>query len=130
MTVPDRVQPSDLRMARGTNRDFAITAEIEDPDTGVVGPLDLTGSGITFVAKRSLSDLDIDAEITRTVGNGISITDATGGKALLSLIPADTSGLPADEMSVLPYSLEVVTLAGKTYEIAHGSLAVDPRAKT
>ena len=118
-------------MVRGTDRQFQITAQLRNPDTGVVtGPLDLTGAAISFTAKRSMADLDANAVITKSVGSGITITNGPGGLATLALVPADTLPLEQDRISSLVYSVEVVEASGKRSEIAQGVLYVDPKVKT
>lgn len=98
--------------------DFTVT----EPDGTAV---DLTGaSGIRFTAKDRASDADADAVITRTVGDGVTVTNAAGGIVRVQLEAADTSALSAPLSLV--YDLQLADASGGIYTVAAGRLEIKP----
>lgn len=77
-----------IYIRRGDTRVLDLTAT-----TPADLPYNLTGVDLSFTVKRGFDDDDADAVITKTVGSGISLTDAAGGMASITLDAADTSGL-------------------------------------
>lgn len=79
-----------LSMTRGDRQAFAIA--ITDSDAA---PVNLTGIGVTFTAKRRPTDLDADAVIQKsTSAGGVEIdADPTTGLATLTIEASDTAGL-------------------------------------
>ena len=85
-------------------------------------PVDLTGSMLWFVAKRSPESA---AEITKTseVGGGIILTEPDQGRARITLDPADTSDFE-ERTTRLVYDVQLRTPTGAIYTIAQGQLLV------
>ena len=65
------------------------------------GPIDITGWKILFTAKEKITDLDASAKIAVAA----TITDATNGKATLSLSVTNTDLPPASYI----YDIKIVT---------------------
>ena len=99
-----------LRIVRGDTNVYRIVVTIEDPDTGVVSPLDITGLKIWFTAKNKQTDSDVNAVIRKgspgTTLNGVTIVDGPAGKADVELLPADTSALPG--MTWLYFDVQIL----------------------
>lgn len=106
-----------LEMYRGDTKVFDIA--VTDPDTG--GVVDLTGKTLAFMAKRSRTDADGSAVISKTTGAGIANTNAIGGLAALTIDPADTSALA--ETTQLEYDLQL-TNGGQVFTVASDYLLV------
>jgi len=68
-----------LYITKGQSKAYDLTFT-----TGDGTAQDITGATITFTVKRTLSD--VDAVVTKTA----TITDATAGKATITLAPTDT----------------------------------------
>lgn len=90
-------------------------------------PLDLGSLALTFTAKYSA--LDAEPVIQRTsASGGITIltpqTGANKGRANTILTPANTSGLPSYNTTLL-YELEVVA-SGEPYTVEEGTLLIKP----
>lgn len=104
--------------------------------TVIVGSLGASGlnaySAMRFSAKRDVSDADVAAVISKTLGAGITITtvgDATtNGVLSIALAPADTSTLPAGYTSTLQYDVSLYDAAGDAYTVADGVITVSPTA--
>lgn len=96
--------------------DFTVT----EPDGTAV---DLTDAeGIRFTAKDRASDADVDARIVRTVGDGVTVTNAAGGLVRVQLEAADTSGLAAPLS--LAFDLQLSDAVGGVYTVAAGRLEI------
>ncbi len=111
-----------LQMVRGDKRDFSITV------TQDVGALDLDGKVLWFTAKRRHADPDHRAVFQKSSADppgGITITDAAGGKAEMTVEPEDTSGLPLNQI-VLVCDLKVVDGSGNPCTPEWGELTVIP----
>lgn len=93
---------TDLSMIRGDTAEFDLVFTDADGD-----PLDLTGMDIAFVAKRYYTDPDTDAVIVKSLGDGIEVAAPASGAAVLTLEPADTSGLD-DRVRRLRYDVELM----------------------
>ena len=86
--------------------------------------LNLTGATVWATFKRSLADAD-NASTTiqkSTTGGGVSVTDAAGGLALVTLDPSDTSGLTAE--TVYYADVQVRESSGVITTVATGRLLV------
>lgn len=82
--------------------------------------LNLTGlQAAKFLAKNELTDADASAVLTKTLGAGITITDARSGKLKIELEASDTQGIAA---SMLYYTLKITDGLGKTRTVANGRL--------
>ncbi len=108
----------DLKMTRGDTKEFEFTVT----KAGVA--VNLTGALAWFTAKTSLTDLDLNAKIAKSVGFGITITDAPAGKAVVKILPIDTSSLP--DKSTLVWDFQVKDALGNVTTAASGFLAVSP----
>lgn len=75
-----------LSMTRGDLASFLVTFTDAEGD-----PLDLTGLDVAFTVKRSTS-LDDSAVITKTIGEGIELTE-TEGQVRVTVQPDDTADL-------------------------------------
>ena len=89
------------------------TAKIESvvfTDDGLT-TANLNGSSIRFMLKKNPADPDSQALLTKNIGSGIDITNATGGICQVTLTAADTNNL-----SYLSLYFEIlVKLADGTY---------------
>ena len=96
--------------------DFTVT----EPDGTAV---DLTDAeGIRFTAKHRAADADVDAVITRTVGDGVTVTSAVNGQVRVQLEAADTSSLAAP--IALSFDLQLADAVGGIYTVAAGRLEI------
>lgn len=86
---------------------FTLYAKEEQPQIDVNGdivkdtngntiyePCDLTGAIIKWGLKKTVNSLEI--LVTKTIGSGITVTDAVNGKYTIKLEPDDTKPLKAD----------------------------------
>jgi hypothetical protein len=107
---------SDITAVSGDDNRYTLT---------VVRPGDATftlaanGTELRFTVKRSRTDTDAEAAISKHVGAGITITGAT--TAVLALLPADTAGMP-DRSYV--YDLELTEPDGRITTVAQGKFRV------
>ena len=100
--------------------DETLHCQVMDPITEL--PVSLTGIvEITFMVKRSVRDLDVDALLTKTLTTGITVTDEPDGKFDVVLTNAETETLP---VGVLVYGIQLRDGAGKTNEKHRGQLRV------
>jgi hypothetical protein len=106
-----------LTMVRGDTPTFDIA--VKKPDGT---PLSLAGAQMWFTAKKSTMDTDLAAVFQKTIGSGITVTDATAGLAEVTLAAADTSALPS--RIILEYDVQVKDVIGGVYTIARGWLTV------
>src|SRR5512137_2210986 len=82
--------------------------------------VNLTGTqAVKFLAKNELEDTDEQAVIVKTLGAGITITDARNGKMKVELEAADTVNVMAD---ALYYTLKIMDSLGKPRTVANGRL--------
>lgn len=107
-----------LKMYRGDTAQFRVTALDIDGN-----PLDISGASAWFTAKRATTEADNTAVFQKTVGDGITITDALNGIMLVQLAEADTNTLTKKE--VLEYDLQVKDVLNGIYTVARGSLTVE-----
>jgi hypothetical protein len=56
-------------------------------------PADLAGSAISVMFKAKYSDLDSSALFTKTIGNGVTVTDAANGVCETVVTAQNTNGL-------------------------------------
>jgi hypothetical protein len=107
-----------LEVVRGDTRRYQVTVT---DDAGL--PVDLSGASIYFTVRKkySSSSDDTDAVFQKSVGNGISISDASSGSIAIVIAPTDTRALPA---SLFLYDLQVNTGAGDVITAALGEFAV------
>lgn len=84
--------------------------------------VDLTGADVWFTAKRSLRDADVDAVVQKTIGNGIVVTDALAGEALVTIDPSDTNGFTRETR--LFCDVQVIEPSGRITTVADGTLTI------
>lgn len=101
-------------------------------------PFPLAGCFLWFTAKRSITDTDAQAQISKdsSPSGGIAITDAPAGKGVLFIDPDDTANLVVptnvaerDKSSykhTLFYDLQLKTTGNEIFTVAHGRLNVEP----
>jgi len=107
-----------LRMYRGDTAEFRVTAKDIDGN-----PLNLTGASAWFTAKLSTVDPDTSAVFQKSVGDGITVTDATGGIMMIRLAEDDTSSLSGK--TVLQYDVQVRDTSNGVWTVARGTLLVE-----
>jgi hypothetical protein len=110
---------SDIEAIRGDGETYDLA--ITENDVA----LDLTGAEMWMTAKRHLRDTDAEAVFQKTVGDGITITDDTGGLATVELVPGDTSGLAARTVRLV-YDVQVKLQSGRIVTPLKGRLTVEP----
>ena len=108
---------SDIEMTRGDTQVYDIA--VVDPVTG--NPINLTGMTLAFMAKRSRSDSDASAVISKTLGSGIAITNVAAGLGTLTIDPADTASVV--ETMQLEWDLQLVN-AGQVFTLDSGYLLI------
>lgn len=80
-------------------------------------PVDLTLSQITMTIRRPSDNV---AVITKTIGDGIMLVDAPGGKAQISIPPSDTVSPFAD--GGYKFDIKVIEASGVVSTVAYGSM--------
>lgn len=98
------------------------TIDLEVTVTRDGAPVDLTGADLWFTAKLKVKDADVDAVAQKTVGSGITVTDAVNGEALITLDPADTDGLTKE--TTLYCDVQLVEASGRVTTVASGTLTI------
>ena len=88
-------------------------------------PYSLIGASIWFTAKTSYALPDSLAQFQKTIGVGITVTDAAHGVFTVRISPADTSGL-GNSKTQLVYDCQVKDAVGKIYTVASGNLIILP----
>jgi hypothetical protein len=93
------------------------TLVIDTPVEYNGGAYDLTGASITFVIAEDRGETPL---VTRSVGNGITITNAVGGEFRVVVDPADTVNLCGN----YHIETEVVVSDGRVSTVSTGQLHV------
>lgn len=108
----------DLTMYRGDTAawDFTITTP-----TGTAVDLS-NATEIRFTAKQRPSDADVDAVIAKTLGDGVTVTDAAGGVLRVQLAEDDTSALSVPLS--LAWDVQLADDADGVYTVASGALSI------
>lgn len=106
-------------MTRGDSFPFNIAV------TQAGAAFNLTGCSIRMTAKWNHADADSAAVFTRTVGSGITVTNAGGGLATVIVAPANTLSLPANTVN-LYYDIQVTDAGSNVYTVNSGKLTVSP----
>jgi hypothetical protein len=97
----------DLAMVRGDTPSWELSFSRGG------APIDLVaGSLIWMSAKRALTDIDSAAVFKKSIGSGVTITDAPNGVAVVDLLAADTSTLPDTDIT-LYYDVQLKELSGR-----------------
>jgi hypothetical protein len=117
--VPTVAVDADLKIRRGDTPTWTFAATIASAE-----PLPLDGAGIYFVAKWREDDADVDAVISKAVGNGITVTDATAGIFDVAFAAADTAGLAP--RTKLLCAIEIRESGGKVSTPLVGTLTILP----
>ena len=81
-------------------------------------PTDITGWSITFILADSTAD-GATVRATKTIGSGITVTNASGGLFAIALLTAETNQTPG----VYAFSTRR-TNAGFETELAEGTLTI------
>lgn len=105
-------------MTRGDTKEFTATCTKESDGSAT----DLTGCTLWFTAKYSTSDADPGVFQKKTGGLGITVAAPTTGVCLITISPADTSGIPGEGW--LEYDLQVKDTLGKPQTFVRGRLHV------
>lgn len=111
---------ADLTIKRGDNERLK----------SLVTPASAIANGVTFMAKRRLSDADGAAVITKTIGSGIAIVTAgtdvppVPAELQISIDSADTKVLE-NKTTVLLYEIE----DGNDHTLDSGRLIVQPEVR-
>jgi len=119
------------KMTRGDTYAFDHFAKKPDPTTGILVPVDLTGGRAWFTAKRSITDVDVNAIVkVSTVaddvfGLGITVINAAGGQIRVTIPAASTKVLPFNPVDLL-YDIQVAESGGATTTSQSGVLTVSP----
>lgn len=88
----------------------------------------LAGKTIRFTAKKKYTDVDDDAIIQKTSSDGITVTDAVAGQAILTVDPTDTESLPASVVSLF-FDIQLVN-GDEVDQAVAGNLVVYPNVAT
>lgn len=107
-----------LAMKRGDDRSIALAIVQADGET----PQPLTGMTLTFTGRRFATP-HADAELVKTIGSGITVTDEAGGLATVAIDAADTADMT--ELTVLRWDVELSNGAA-VRTVADGLLYVRP----
>lgn len=106
-----------LSMYRGNTKAFNVTVT----QNGITYDLD-NAAGLYFTAR---TDAGAEPLFSKSLSDGITITNAAGGLATITLAPADTAGLPSRPVT-LKVDLELETDSGAIHTVYYGTLAVEP----
>lgn len=106
---------ADITMFAGDTKTLQVTVKDENGDA-----VDLTGASIRWQASRSVNKRPADLE--KSVGDGITITDATAGRFDVTLDSADTEDLRGD----FYHEAEVIDASGNVSTVFTGTLTIEP----
>lgn len=112
----------DLTIHRGDDEPLTLTVVRPDEDD-VDQPVDLTGATLWFTAKNSWSDADADAIIALTTPTDITVSDPTGGIALINVTADDTKDLTSYTRLVYDVQMLETGAAGPT-TLVQGKLTI------
>jgi hypothetical protein len=104
-------------------RDRTFTFSLAVTQNGVA--FNLTGASIRMTAKWQYSDPDASAVFALTVGAGITVTNAAGGLATVTIAANKTASLPAN-LVPLVYDIQVTDASSNVWTVADGTLYVQP----
>ncbi len=108
-----------LELIRGDTASYAGVATLNG------GAYNLTGASLRFTAKRSTTDADSAAVLSKTIGAGIVVTDAAAGKYRIDFAPGDTSGM-IEPIAPLVFDVQLRTAAAEVYTLLTGYIWVVP----
>jgi len=106
-----------LTMYRGNTKSFSVAVT----QNGIAYDLD-NAAGLYFTARKSPG---APVLFSKSIGDGITVTNAAGGLATITLDPADTSGLASFPVK-LAVDLELETDAGAIHTAYYDTLTVEP----
>jgi hypothetical protein len=86
--------------------------------------LDISSAYIWFTAKNGYSESDTDAVFQKTIGDGITVTDARLGQLDIVLSTEDTDDIV--DRTNLKYDIQVKDVSGGIYTVSSGLLVVEP----
>lgn len=107
-----------LSMTRGDDRTIELAILQSDGET----PQSLAGATLTFTCRR-FATAHADAEIVKTIDDGITVTDSAGGLAEVAIDAADTALFT--ELTTLRWDVELSN-ASQVRTVADGLLYVRP----
>jgi hypothetical protein len=114
-----------LELNIGESATYSIVVKTKNPGGQATG-VDLTDKELWFYAKRNEQDLDEDAYIIKSIGNGITLIDGPNGVAELDFYKEDTSGLLSENLTInFRWSLRLKYGTVNRY-IQEGTLVVTP----
>jgi len=105
-----------IEFISGDSQKLIIT--VQDADNAPAAK-NLTGATITWALARSRGSAPL---ITKTVGSGITVTDAANGALEVAIAPADTATIDG----VHYHELEVVDSAGNKSTAVYGLVIIHP----
>ena len=114
---------SNFAITRGDTVEFSASITLG----GVA--LNITGASLWFTAKKQFIDADEDAVFQKTIGDGITVTNAASGLITIAIDPEDTEEL-SNVKTQLQYDLQMKDSEDKVYTVASGTLVVNPGVTT
>jgi hypothetical protein len=108
---------ADLRADRGDTNVYDMAAKKFDATV-----LPLTGASIWFTVKADASDAD-PGIVQKTVGAGITVTDALLGTFQVVLSPGDTSAVTPGRYH---WDCQVKEASGRVTTVGKGAFFIDP----
>ena len=108
-----------LRMTRGDTPTFHIDIVDFNGDA-----LSIASAYLWFTAKHGYSETDTDAVFQKTIGDGITVTDAQLGQVDIVLQSGDTESII--DRTNLRYDIQVKDVGGGIYTVSSGLLVVEP----
>lgn len=109
---------TDIVMKRGDTLVIDLTV------TRNAAAVNLTGASLWMTAKTDFSGAD-PGQFQKTVGVGITITNAAGGLAQIVVAPADTDAVGATT-TTFKYDIQLKEASGRVSTIQIGLLTVEP----
>lgn len=110
----------DLMMIRGD--DQTLNVQVVDNAGGIIN---ITGSQWWFTVKNAITDPDPSKVFQKTLGDGITITNAVMGQLRVTIAAADTDGLPTNNVAMV-YDLQMKSSLGEVDTINMGNFVVIP----
>lgn len=110
-----------VTMARGDDEVLEGTIYQDD---GVTEE-DITGWDLWFTGKLLITSGDVDAVFQKTIGDGITVTDAANGAYEIAIDAADTDGFAASDTTI-QCDLQAKDTLGKVKTLLTGRITVKP----
>lgn len=119
--APFNYSGGQIQVQLGKTRKFRIQVQ----DRLTLQPVDITGwSAFKFLAKTNISDTDLQAIITKTLGGGISVVNpASAGQIEILLSASDTSALTETPVHLFAEAQGVDPL-GQPWTLWQGEVAI------